>query len=340
MNEKTSTPSLLIVGSVAYDSIKTPFGKIDKTLGGSASYFSLAASYFTPPALVAVVGEDFADTDRDILAGKKVDLSGLQKTAGKTFAWGGEYGFDMNSRETLFTELGVFENFKPELSEQHKKADYVFLGNAHPSLQLEVLNQIPSPRLVGLDTMNYWIEKTPAELRTVLAAVDLLVINDSEARELSKQHNLLKAAKIILGLLKQTGKTTLIIKRGEYGLLLFTYGSSLRVPPKQSDSEIAASPVKALTPRNDMKIFNLPGYPLEDVIDPTGAGDSFAGGFMGYLTKTDNLDFENFKKACVAGSTVASFCVEGMGVGKLLNITEEDINQRIADLKKLVEFES
>ena len=304
--------SLLIVGSVAYDSIKTPFGEMDKTLGGSASYFSLAASYFTPPALVAVVGEDFADADREILANKKVDLSGLQKTAGKTFAWGGEYGFDMNSRETLFTELGVFENFKPELSEQHKNADYVFLGNAHPSLQLEVLNQIPSPRLVGLDTMNYWIEKTPAELKKVLSKVDLLVINDSEARELSKQHNLLKAAKIILVLLKQTDKTTLIIKRGEYGLLLFA----------------------------GEQIFNLPGYPLEDVIDPTGAGDSFAGGFMGYLAKTDNLDFENFKKACVAGSTVASFCVEGMGVSKLLNITEADITQRIVDLKKLVEFEA
>ena len=304
--------SLLIVGSVAYDSIKTPFGEMDKTLGGSASYFSLAASYFTPPALVAVVGEDFADADREILANKKVDLSGLQKTAGKTFAWGGQYGFDMNSRETLFTELGVFENFKPELSEQHKNADYVFLGNAHPSLQLEVLNQIPSPRLVGLDTMNYWIEKTPAELKKVLSKVDLLVINDSEARELSKQHNLLKAAKIILVLLKQTDKTTLIIKRGEYGLLLFA----------------------------GEQIFNLPGYPLEDVIDPTGAGDSFAGGFMGYLAKTDNLDFENFKKACVAGSTVASFCVEGMGVSKLLNITEADITQRIVDLKKLVEFEA
>ncbi|MEK7162159.1 MAG: PfkB family carbohydrate kinase, partial [Patescibacteria group bacterium] len=275
--------NLLTIGSVAYDSIKTPFGSVDKALGGSASYCSLAASYFARPAIVAVVGDDFATADEKILAGKNIDLTGLQKIAGKTFAWGGEYSFDMNSRTTLFTELNVFETFKPVLSEEHKKAEYVFLGNIHPALQLEVLNQIPSPKLVGLDTMNFWMEKALGDLKKVLAKIDILIINDSEARELSREHNLIKAAKIISAMLKQSDKTALIIKRGEYGLLLFSQNLSLRVHPKQSESEIAASPAKALTPRNDIQVFNLPGYPLKDVIDPTGAGDSFAGGFMGYL---------------------------------------------------------
>lgn len=303
--------SLLIVGSVAYDTIKTPFGSADRALGGSASYFSLAASYFTRPAVVAVVGEDFADGDKNILAKKDIELSGLKKTAGKTFAWGGEYGFDMNSRQTLFTELGVFENFKPELSEQHKKSDYIFLGNTHPSLQLDVLNQIPSPKFIGLDTMNFWMEKALPELKQVLAYVDLLVINDSEARELSKQHNLLKAAKIIMGLLKQTDKTTLIIKRGEYGLLLFAHN----------------------------EIFNLPGYPLEDVIDPTGAGDSFAGGFMGYLAAKDNISLNSLKQACVAGSALASFCVEKLGTERLQNLSDAEIKTRMANFQHLTQFE-
>ncbi|MBI5530555.1 MAG: sugar kinase [Candidatus Doudnabacteria bacterium] len=311
MNTKSSNNGLLIVGSVAYDSIKTPFGKIDKTLGGSASYFSLAASYFTTAALVAVVGEDFADADKDVLAKRNVNLEGLKKIPGKTFAWGGEYSFDMNTRTTLFTELNVFENFKPQLSETQSQAQYVFLGNTHPALQLEVLNQISSPKLVGLDTMNYWIEKALPDLKNVLGKVDLLVINDSEARELSGEHNLVKAVKQILLLLKQSPKTALIIKRGEYGLLLFA----------------------------ENEIFNLPGYPLEDVIDPTGAGDSFAGGFMGYLAKIDATNMESLKQACVAGSALASFCVEKLGTERLQNLTENNIQKRMNDFKTLTHFE-
>ncbi len=338
MNKKTSN-QLLTIGSVAYDSIKTPFGAVDKALGGSASYFSLSASYFTRPAIVAVVGDDFAAKDEKILAEKNIDLAGLQKTTGKTFAWGGEYSFDMNSRTTLFTELNVFETFKPVLSEEHKKAEYVFLGNIHPSLQLEVLSQISNPKLVGLDTMNFWIEKALEDLKKVLAKIDVLIINDSEARELSKEHNLIKSAKIISAMLKQSKKTALIIKRGEYGLLLFTGEMSLRVPPKQSDFEIVASSDKALTPRNDMRVFNLPGYPLEDVTDPTGAGDSFAGGFMGYLAKVDDISQASLKQACVAGSALASFCVEKLGTLRLQNLNDSDIQSRMKDFKHLTHFD-
>ncbi len=315
--------SLLTIGSVAYDSIKTPFGSADKALGGSASYFSLSASYFSRPSIVAVVGEDFKPEDEKILAEKNIDLTGLQKTAGKTFAWGGQYSFDMNSRTTLFTELGVFENFKPELTEDHKKSEYIFLGNIHPSLQLEVLSQITSPKLVGLDTMNFWIEKALDDLKKVLAQIDILIINDSEARELSKEHNLIKAAKIILGMMKTgfgrgvpsategTPPPTLIIKRGEYGLLMF----------------------------NGESIFNLPGYPLEDVADPTGAGDSFAGGFMGYLAKTDDISQASLKQACVAGSVMASFCVENLTTVRLQNLRDEDIQKRMENFKHLTHFE-
>lgn len=311
MKNISSNSNLVVIGSVAYDSIKTPFGAVNKALGGSASYFSLSASYFTRPAIVAVVGEDFTKADNKILADKNVDLSGLQKTLGKTFAWGGEYSFDMNSRTTLFTDLNVFETFKPVLSEEHKKAEYVFLGNIHPSLQLEVLSQISAPKLVGLDTMNFWIEKALEDLKKVLAKIDVLIINDSEARELSKEHNLIKSAKIISAMLKQSKKTALIIKRGEYGLLLFTGDG----------------------------IFNLPGYPLEDVTDPTGAGDSFAGGFMGYLAKADDISQACLKQACVAGSALASFCVEKLGTERLQNLNDSDIQSRMKDFKHLTHFD-
>ena len=307
MQKKLST--LLIVGSVAFDSIKTPFGKVNKTLGGSASYFSLAAGYFARPSIVAVVGNDFRTADKKILSNKKIDLSGLQTSKGKTFAWGGEYFFDLNSRKTLFTHLNVFENFQPKLSAHHKQAKYVFLGNIHPKLQLEVLRQIKKPKLVGLDTMNYWIESAPQELARVLKLVDILIINDSEARELSKKHNLIKSANKIAGMIKP--KSTLIVKRGEFGLLMFKQG----------------------------QIFNLPGYPLEDVLDPTGAGDSFAGGFMGYVARTNDTSWNNLKKACVAGSVMASFCVEKLGVKRLLEIKDVKIKQRLKDFKQLTHFE-
>lgn len=300
---------LLIVGSVAFDSIKTPFGKVNKALGGSASYFSLAASNFTKPSLVAVVGDDFTNKNRLTLKNKGVDISGLQKAKGKTFAWGGRYSFDLNTRETLFTHLNVFESFNPVLSAAHKKTPYAFLGNIHPLLQQKVLRQIIRPKFVGLDTMNYWIEKAPVDLKKVLRKVNILIINDGEARELSKQHNLFKAAKKIMAMMAKGA--ALIIKRGEYGLLMF----------------------------HKNEIFDLPGFPLEDVVDPTGAGDSFAGGFMGYLAAADDTSWPSLKKACVAGSVMASFCVEELGVKRLLNISQSDINRRLADFKKLTHFE-
>ncbi len=317
---------LLTIGSVAYDSIQTPFGKINKTLGGSASYFSLAARFFTRPSLIAVVGEDFKKADITLFKKQKIDISGLQKAKGKTFHWAGKYHFDLNTRDTLKTELGVFEKFAPELSKDHRNSDYIFLGNIHPRLQLSVLNQIKSAsrrtKLVGLDTMNFWIEKALPDLKAVMKKIDLLVINEGEARQLSGEYNLSKAAKKILKMMPPKGRgvpsaaegtppPVLIIKQGEYGLLMFQNG----------------------------KIFNLPGYPLENVIDPTGAGDSFAGGLMGYLSASDNLSWDNLKKACVYGSAMASFCVEELGVKRLLNIKEKEISQRLKAFKKLTHFE-
>jgi len=295
---------------VAFDSIQTPFGKINKTLGGSASYFSLAASFFTKPSVVAVVGDDFTDKYRQILEKKKVDLSGLQTAKGKSFHWGGKYSFDLNNRDTLFTHLNVFEHFKPKLSARHKSASHVFLGNIHPKLQLGVLSQIKKPKLVGLDTMNFWIKKTPKELAKILKLADIFVINDSEARELSKEHNLMKAAGKIIAMMKKN--PILIIKRGEYGLLMF----------------------------GKNQIFHLPGFPLEDVIDPTGAGDSFAGGLFGYLSKTGNHSWQNLKRACVAGSVLASFSVEKLGTQRLQEVTRRDIGKRFGEFKRLTHFDN
>lgn len=319
--------NLLIVGSVAFDSIETPFGKVNKTLGGSASYFSLAASYFAKPSIVAVVGRDFNEFDP--FKKRQIDLSGLQKRAGKTFFWAGKYHFDLNSRDTLKTRLGVFENFKPKLSPKDKNSQYVFLGNIHPKLQLNVLSQIKRPKFVGMDTMNFWIEKARADLLRALKLVNVFVINDSEARQLSGEHNILKAAKKILGIMQTPSPlyphpSTLIIKRGEYGLLMFQL-VSLRVHPKQSET----------------KIFHLPGYPLEDVADPTGAGDSFAGGFMGYLCRERPRPFPTWnelKKACVCGSAMASFSVSEMGTKGLLQLSAYEIKRRAREFKKLVNF--
>lgn len=299
----------MVVGSVAYDSIKTPFGKIDKALGGSATYFSLASSLFAPTQVVAVVGNDFKDLD--VFKKRKIDISGIKKAKGKTFHWSGKYHFDLNTRDTLKTELGVFAGFKPKLDEHHKKSEYVFLGNIQPKLQLEVLKQINNPKLVGLDTMNLWIQTARRDLLAVMKNIDLLVINDGEARQLSKEHNLLKAARKILKLMGNQKSDVLVIKQGEHGLLMFHRGY----------------------------IFNLPGYPLEDVIDPTGAGDSFAGGLIGYLAKTDDVSLTNLKKAAVAGSVVASFCVEKMGTKRLQNLTVGEIKKRSAEFKKLTHFE-
>jgi len=307
-----STPNLLVIGSVAFDDIETPFGKAKKTLGGSATYISLSASYFARPALVGIVGEDFEKEHCQILQKKNVDLMGLEMKKGKTFAWGGKYHFDLNTRDTLFTHLNVFENFSPVLSPVHRAAKYVFLGNTHPAQQIKIINQLKNPKFVGLDTMNYWIEKTPKELGQVLKLVDALVINDSEARELSKEHNLLKAAKKISGLMHAGKKRLLIIKRGEYGLLLFQGG----------------------------QIFHLPGFPLEDVVDPTGAGDTFAGGFMGQLVQIRNLSWTNMKKAALSGSVMASFCVEDFGTKKLQTLNPNMILKRQKAFKALTHFEA
>ena len=307
---------LLIVGSVAYDSLETPFKKINRTLGGSGSYFSLAASYFTKPSIVAVVGDDFAISDKKLLA-KHADISGLSQAQGKTFHWAGRYHFDLNTRDTLKTELGVFENFKPQLSSAHKKSEYLFLGNIHPKLQMDVLNQATDAKFVGLDTMNYWIGNAKKDLEKVLKLVNILIINDGEAREFSGEPNLIKAAKKIMGVMGKMRNKTLIIKRGEYGLLMFS------------------SPAFSKRGSGGVNMFHLPGYPLENVTDPTGAGDSFAGGFMGYLAASNDISWNNLKHACVAGSVLASFCCEKLGTAGLLNLNNSKIKQRIKDFKNL-----
>ena len=310
MKNTPSNSELLVIGSVAFDDIETPFGKSKKTLGGSATYISLAASHFTQPRMVAVVGEDFKAEHCDILQKRKVDLLGLEMAKGKTFAWGGKYHFDLNTRDTLFTHLNVFEHFSPKLSPVHQTAKYAFLGNTHPAQQIKILKQLKQPKFVGLDTMNYWIEKTPKDLARALQLVDALIINDSEARELSQEHNLLKAAKKITQRMQASKKRVLVIKRGEYGLLLFA----------------------------QTKIFHLPGFPLEDVVDPTGAGDSFAGGFMGHLAATQDFSWTNLKKAAVAGSALASFCVQAFGTQALQSLKTQTLHKRIQGFRNLTSF--
>ncbi len=316
---------LLVVGSVAFDSIQTPFGRARKTLGGSATYFALAASKFVRrPAVMAVVGSDFTAREERILSGCGVNTAGLAKARGLTFAWGGKYSFDLNTRETLFTHLNVFETFRPKLSQKQRQADCLFLGNIHPALQLEVLDQVSRPRFVGLDTMNYWIEHAPKELALALRRADLLVINDAEARELSGRHNLVKAARVILRMMRSpknmgaAATRTLIIKRGEFGLLMF----------RQKHGQA------------DLEIFHLPGFPLEDVIDPTGAGDSFAGGLFGYLSRTGDFGWANLKRGCAAGSAVASFTVERLGTARLQTLSRRQLAVRLAAFKNLTAYEN
>ncbi len=299
--------AILVVGSVAFDSIKTPFGQADDIVGGAATYFAIAASQFTDVNLVGVVGEDFTDEHRSVFDGRRIDLSGLQTSKGKTFRWGGEYSFDLNDRETLFTELNVFESFAPTLPPEFQHPDIVFLANIHPSLQLSVLEQVASNRLVALDTMNFWIEGTPSELREVLRSVDILLINDAEARQISGEYNLVKAATAI----SEMGPGTIVIKRGEYGVLL----------------------------HNNNELFAAPAYPLESVFDPTGAGDTFAGGFLGSLAQRANFDAEALRQAIIFGSTLGSFCVEDFGMRRLLKLTNDEILRRYRDFKLLTHFE-
>jgi sugar/nucleoside kinase (ribokinase family) len=299
--------SILAVGSVAFDTIKTPFGVAENLLGGSLTYFSVAASFFTDVNLVAVVGDDFGDQQLQVLRGRRIDLSGLEHASGKTFRWGGEYSHNLDSRETLFTDLNVFEGFRPKLPEAYQQADIVFLGNMHPSLQQSVLEQVQQHRLIGMDSMNLWIETTPRELRDVIKQVDILKIDDSEARELAGAYNLRKCAAAIQAM----GPGMLIATRGSHGAMLF----------------------------NGADLFSAPAYPLEEERDPTGAGDSFAGGFFGYLAQSPVLDAAALRRAMIFGSVMGSFCVEDFGTRRLERLTYDEILERYRALKQLTQFE-
>lgn len=301
--------SLLVVGSVALDAVETPFGSVRDALGGSAVYIAVCASYFTAPVrIVGVVGGDFPRTHIEFLEERVIDLEGLQIIEkGKTFRWGGRYQYDLNSRETLFTELNVFEKFDPVVPAAYKKSAYVCLGNINPLLQRQVLKQVDKPRLVVGDTMNYWIEHTPGELKKTLEVMNVLIVNDSEARLLTREPNLIKAAKKIIAM----GPGIVIIKKGEHGALLVTGDT----------------------------IFSAPAYPLENIYDPTGAGDAFAGGFTGWLAKTDDLSSENLKRAVIYGSTLASFCVEKFSVERLKDLTYLEIQDRFRAFLTLSRFD-
>ena len=302
--------SILVVGTVAFDAIETPFGKTDKIVGGAATYICLSSSFFAKNLnLVSVVGEDFPSEAIQMLKNKSVDIDGLQiKKGEKTFFWSGKYHNDMNTRDTLDTQLNVLENFDPIVPEKYQKSEFLMLGNLMPSVQKKVLSQMKKrPKLVVLDTMNFWMDLFMDDLKEALKEVDVLTINDEEARQLSGEYSLVKAAKLILAM----GPKYLIIKKGEHGALLF----------------------------NNEEVFFAPALPLEEVFDPTGAGDSFAGGFIGYLAKTNDISFENMKRAVINGSAMASFCVEKFGTQKLTEITQEDVNARINEFVKLVKFD-
>lgn len=304
--------ALVVVGSVAYDGVETPHGTVERMLGGAATYIALAASYFTPVKVVAVVGDDFAQEDYDLLAGRNIGLEGLERAPGKTFFWSGVYSPDMNDRTTLRTDLNVFADFNPTVPVSYREAGYLFLGNIQPALQRSVRAQMNGPRLTGGDTMNYWIKDYREELLATIAEWDFLLINDAEARMLSGEYNLRRAAARIHGM----GPRTLIIKRGEYGAILFRDGCH----------------------------FFAPGYLLEDVFDPTGAGDSFAGGFTGYLAgrgldpTAGNVDFAELRRAVIYGSVMGSFCCEKFGVDRFRTLTRADIDARYQEFKTCTEF--
>jgi sugar/nucleoside kinase (ribokinase family) len=304
--------SLVVVGSVAYDGIETPHGKVDRALGGACTYISLAASYFTPVSIVAVVGDDFSESDLDLLRSRNIDLSGLERVPGKTFFWSGVYSNDMNDRTTIRTDLNVFADFNPKLPEHYRTQPYLLLGNIQPALQRSVREQMNGVRLVGGDTMNYWINDFREELLQTLKGWHFLLINDAEARLLSGAYNLRKAAQII----RKLGPQTVVIKRGEYGALLF---------------------------HKDC-FFMVPGYLLEEVFDPTGAGDCFAGGFVGYLAEKGldladpKLDTRELGRAVIYGSVMGSFCCERFGVDRFRNLTREEIDGRFREFKTATDF--
>jgi len=299
--------SLLVVGSVAFDALESPYGKVDWTLGGAATYFSVAASFFAPVSLVAIVGEDFTAKDEAVFRGRHIDMEGLERAEGKTFFWAGRYSENLNERVTLATDLNVFAGFKPRLPEKYRTSKYVFLANIAPDLQQDVLKQVKGrPKLAALDTMNYWIERTPNELRETLKHVDILMINDSETRQLSNEHNLLRAAKHIF----KMGPSTLVVKRGEYGAMMV----------------------------DKRGVFCVPAFPLEEPHDPTGAGDSFAGGFMGYLAGAKDLSEATLRRAMVYGSVMGSFTVERFGLDRLRVLKRSEIHARARHFAKLTQF--
>ena len=301
--------SVLVVGSIAFDSVKTPFGEAKEVLGGSATYFSVAASFFTQVKLVAVVGEDFGEQEAAVFCGRPIDLRGLQRKPGKTFRWRGEYGFDLNEAHTLETQLNVLADFTPELPDDYRDSKIVFLGNIDPDLQSAVLDQVRNPRLIACDTMNFWIENKLQALKKTLQRVDLLIINEAEARELAAEANLVKAANKIL----RMGPQEIVIKRGEYGALMFA----------------------------EHTMFAVPGFPLEYVYDPTGAGDSFAGGLIGHLAGGDLQKMEDglMRRAIIFGSVMASYNVENFSLERLKTLTRRDIEDRFRAFKKLTHFD-
>lgn len=300
---------LLIVGTVAFDAIETPFGETDKILGGAATYIGLSAANFkTESAIVSVVGNDFPEKYLDLLRDKNINLDGLEVVPdGKTFFWKGRYHNDMNTRDTLETQLNVLADFEPQVPENFKNSEIIMLGNLHPAVQLSVIEQLTDPKLIILDTMNFWMDTTLDLLKEVITKVDVITINDEEARQLSGEYSLVKAARAI----HKMGPKYVVIKKGEHGALLFYKD----------------------------EVFFAPALPLEEVFDPTGAGDTFAGGFSGYLAETQDISFENMKKAIIYGSNLASFCVEKFGTEKMQSLDIDDINQRLKEFRSLTQFE-
>ena len=299
--------SLLVVGTVALDSVKTPFGNVENALGGSATYFSTAASYFADVRLVAVIGEDFPKEHVQFLKSKSIDIRGLEIQKGKTFRWQGEYGYDLNEANTLATHLNVLATFKPTIIDDYRDSDIVFLANIDPEIQFDVLRQVKKPKLVACDTMNYWITSKSAALKKTLKNVDILTINEAEIRQLSGEASLVKASKMV----QSMGPKTIVIKQGSYGALMF----------------------------NGHSAFSAPAFPLESVFDPTGAGDSFAGGFMGYLASTNNFSEDSMRKAVIFGSVMASLNVESFSLDRLRSLDYNEIEGRYREFKKLTHFE-
>ena len=299
--------SVLVVGSVALDSVETPFGRADDVLGGSATFFSASAAHFTPVQLVGVVGDDYPMSELQPLAQRGVDLSGLERANGSSFRWRGRYRHDLSAAETLETHLGVFSRFSPKIPQDFRSAPFVFLGNIDPRLQLDVLKQVDKPKLVACDTMNFWIESRRRELLELLSHVDLITLNDAEARQLSEKFNLVQASRWIM----ERGPTHVVVKKGEHGAFMFTRDT----------------------------IFFAPAYPLENVFDPTGAGDAFAGGFIGYMARTGDLSEGGMRRAVIYGSAMGSFAVEKFSVTRLLEIGRKDIDARVREFRQLVTFE-